>query len=210
VLDPARPTEGSCAALLQFDNGAAASLVYSGYDHFDSDEWHFGISERGAPKTIDHGAARRALARAADETRLRTETFAYGSTGGGLPPHQPHFGVTIVTCAQGDMRVSADGVTIYDRNGVREIPIARGGGMAGRREVLDDMRAAITSSRRPLHDGRWGKATVEVALAILRSAREGRELALWRCPTDRDQRPARKRVMTTMIATCIRPCAATA
>ena len=62
VLDPARPTEGSCAALLQFDNGAAASLVYSGYDHFDSDEWHFGISERGAPKPIAHGAARRALA----------------------------------------------------------------------------------------------------------------------------------------------------
>ena len=50
VLDPARPTEGSCAALLQFENGAAASLVYSGYDYFDSDQWHFNISERGAPK----------------------------------------------------------------------------------------------------------------------------------------------------------------
>src|SRR6185437_13877316 len=61
VLDPARPTEGSCAALLQFENGAAATLVYSGYDYFDSDEWHFNISERGAPKTLDHGAARRAL-----------------------------------------------------------------------------------------------------------------------------------------------------
>ena len=61
ALDPARPTEGSCAALLQFENGAAASLVYSGYDYFDSDEWHFRISERGAPKTLDHGAARRAL-----------------------------------------------------------------------------------------------------------------------------------------------------
>src|SRR5207253_7938963 len=39
-LDPARPTEAGCAALLQFHNGATASLVYSGYDHFDSDEWH--------------------------------------------------------------------------------------------------------------------------------------------------------------------------
>ena len=64
VLDPSRPTEASCAALLQFKNGAAASLVYSGYDHFDSDEWHFGISERGAPKKIEHGAARRASAEA--------------------------------------------------------------------------------------------------------------------------------------------------
>jgi phthalate 4,5-cis-dihydrodiol dehydrogenase len=178
VLDPARPTEGNCAALLQFEGGAAASLVYSGYDHFDSDEWHFGIGERGARKPIDHGAARRALAKAADETRARTETFAYGSTSGGLPPHQPHFGITIATCARGDLRASADGVTIYSRDGARELPIARGDSMPGRREVLDDMRTAIRSGRRPRHDGRWGKATVEVALAILRSAREGREIAL--------------------------------
>jgi len=40
------------------------------------------------------------------------------------------------------------------------------------------MAAAIRSGKPPLHDGRWGKATVEVALAILRSAREGREIAL--------------------------------
>lgn len=178
VLDPARPTEGSCAALLQFEGGAVASLVYSGHDHFDSDEWHFGISERGAPKSIDHGAARRALAQAADETRARTETFAYGTASAALPPHQPHFGVTIVTCAGGDMRASADGVIVYGRDGVREIAIARGEGMPGRREVLDDMHAAIRTGRRPLHDGRWGKATLEVALAILQSAREGHEVML--------------------------------
>jgi phthalate 4,5-cis-dihydrodiol dehydrogenase len=178
VLDPSRPTEGSCAALLQFDNGAAASLVYSGYDHFDSDEWHFGLSERGAPKQISHGAARRALATAQDETKARTETFAYGRTTSTLPPHQPHFGITIVTCADGDMRASADGVTIYGRDGIREIPIPRGASMAGRREVLDDMRDAIRTGRPPVHDGRWGKATVEVALAILRSAQGGHDVAL--------------------------------
>jgi phthalate 4,5-cis-dihydrodiol dehydrogenase len=178
VLDPARPTEGSCAAHLYFDNGAAASLVYSGYDHFDTDEWHFGLSERGAPKEIAHGAARRALAKAQDESRARTETFAYGNVRSGLPPHQPHFGVTIATCAQGDMKASRDGVTIYGRDGLREIAIPQKPGMSGRREVLDDMRAAILHGRKPVHDGRWGKATLEVALAILRSAQEGHEIAL--------------------------------
>lgn len=178
VLDPSRPTEGSCAALLQFDNGAAASLVYSGYDHFDSDEWHFGLSERGAPKPIAHGAARRALANAADETKARTETFAYGNTAAVLPPHQPHFGITIVTCSDGDMRASADGVTIYGRDGVREIPIPRGMSMPGRREVLDDLATAIRTNRKPVHDGRWGKATVEVALAILRSSRQNIDVPL--------------------------------
>jgi phthalate 4,5-cis-dihydrodiol dehydrogenase len=178
VLDPSRPTEGSCAALLQFDGGAAASLVYSGYDHFDSDEWHFGIGERGAPKPIAHGAARRSLASAQDETKARTETFAYGNIAGVLPLYQPHFGITIVTCANGDMRASADGVTIYGREGLREIPLPLGGSMPGRREVLDDLAAAIRTGKRPVHDGRWGKATVEVALAILRSSREGREVML--------------------------------
>jgi phthalate 4,5-cis-dihydrodiol dehydrogenase len=178
VLDPSRPTEASCAALLQFSNGAAASLVYSGYDHFDSDEWHFGISERGAPKKIEHGAARRLLAKGGDEAQARTETFAYGATSGELPPHQPHFGVTIVTCAEGDMRAAADGITIYDRDGMRQLSISRGGSMPGRREVLDDMRMAIRSGQAPRHGGRWGKATLEVALAILQSAREGRDVAL--------------------------------
>jgi phthalate 4,5-cis-dihydrodiol dehydrogenase len=178
VLDPARPTEGSCVAFLQFEDGVAASLVYSGYDHFDSDEWHSWINERGALKTPAHGVAQRALGKAQEETRLRTETYAYGATGVGLPPHQPHFGLTIVTCAKGDLRASADGVTIYDQSGKREVAIPHGVGMPGRREVLDDMRAALRDGRSPLHDGHWGKATVEVALAILRSAREGREIIL--------------------------------
>lgn len=178
ALDPARPTEASCAALLQFDNGAAASLVYSGYDHFDSDEWHFGISERGAPKEIAHGAARRALALAQDEAEARTAAFAYGATNSALPPHQPHFGVTIVTCAQGDMRATADGLAVYSRDGMRQIALPRGGSMPGRREVLDDMRVAIRAGKPPVQNGRWGKATVEVALAILQSARQGRDVAL--------------------------------
>jgi phthalate 4,5-cis-dihydrodiol dehydrogenase len=180
ILDPARPTEGSCIGFLEFDNGAAASLVYSGYDFFDSDEWHGWISERGSPKRSQHGAARRALAAGgADETRLRTERFAYGSDAApGSPPHQPHFGLMIVTCARGEMRASADGLLRYDENGVREVALPRGPAMPGRAEVLDDMIAAIRSGRAPVHDGRWGKATVEVALALLQSARERREISL--------------------------------
>src|SRR6202044_554585 len=58
VLDPARPTEANCTAFLEFANGVAASLVYSGYDFFDSDELHFWVSERGSPKEPAHGASR--------------------------------------------------------------------------------------------------------------------------------------------------------
>jgi phthalate 4,5-cis-dihydrodiol dehydrogenase len=50
ILDLNRPTEGSCMAMLSFEDGAAASLIYSGYDRFDSDELHGWIGESGGPK----------------------------------------------------------------------------------------------------------------------------------------------------------------
>jgi phthalate 4,5-cis-dihydrodiol dehydrogenase len=178
VLDPSRPTEAGCIAFLQFENGVAASMVYGGYDFFDSDEWHFGVGEGGAPKTITHGGARRALAQEKEESGLRTKTLSYGARRIDMPASQPHFGVTIVTCAGGEMRASKDGVLVYNRDGVREVALPRGEGMPGRQEVLDDMAAAISSGKKPVHDGRWGKATVEVVLAIQRSSREGREIAL--------------------------------
>jgi phthalate 4,5-cis-dihydrodiol dehydrogenase len=177
VLDPARPTEGSCLAFLQFENGAAASLVYSGYDYFDSDEWHYWVTERGAPKSPARGSARRALKQARDEPRLRTEKYAYGNVLLELPPYQPHFGTTVATCALGDLRTSANGVTRYTAAGATELKIEPGEGMPGRREVLDDMASAIRGNP-PVHDGRWGKATLEVALAIQQSAKEQREIAL--------------------------------
>jgi phthalate 4,5-cis-dihydrodiol dehydrogenase len=178
-LDPARPTEGHAMAFLAFQDGAAASLVYGGYDFFDSDELHGWISERGAVKQPAHGAARRALAtRERDEVELRTTIFAYGAADGAEPPHQPHFGLTIATCARGEMRGSADGVLLYGETGRREIAIPAGPGWTGRRNVLDDLATAIRTGRKPVHDGRWGKATLEVALAIQASAREGREIML--------------------------------
>jgi phthalate 4,5-cis-dihydrodiol dehydrogenase len=178
VLDPARATEAGCVTFLQFADGVAASMVYGGYDYFDSDEWHFGVGERGSPKPLSHGASRRALALAGAEAGLRTKTQAYGASKQDMPPHQPHFGLTIVTCAGGEMRASKDGVLVYGRDGVREVALPRGDSMPGRQEVLDDMVEAIRTGKRPVHDGRWGKATVEVALAIQRSSREGREIAL--------------------------------
>jgi phthalate 4,5-cis-dihydrodiol dehydrogenase len=180
VLDRGRPTEGLSAALLQLEHGASASIVYSGYDHFDSDEFHYWISEAGTPKKPgQYGQARRSLvARSDDETTLRVKSLSYGSSAFEPRAHEPHFGVMLVTCAGGDLRASPNGVTIYDHQGAREVPIPPRGGVPGRREVLDDMYAAVRDDKRPLHDARWGKATLEVSLAVLQSARENREIAL--------------------------------
>lgn len=186
VLDPARPTEGACAVLATFANGAAASLLYSGYDGFDSDELCDWIGESGRPKSPAHGAARRALAAlggAEGERRERVSAYGYGGTrrcAAAGPVHQPHFGLTVLTCARGDIRPTRDGLLVYAHEGTREIRLPPADGTAGRREVLDEICGAVRSGRMPLHDGRFGRDTLAVCLAIGRSAREGREVALAR------------------------------
>jgi phthalate 4,5-cis-dihydrodiol dehydrogenase len=179
ILDPARPTEGNCAALLEFDNGAAASLIYSSYDFFDSDEFHGWIAESGTRKEPGHGGARRRLlAGGAAELDLHKD-LGYG--GRQLPtdqPYLPHFGTIIATCARGDVRLSGNGLVVYGADGLREVPVERGLGWSGHGDALDALWAALREGRPSVHTARWGKATLEVALAILRSAYERREIAL--------------------------------
>jgi phthalate 4,5-cis-dihydrodiol dehydrogenase len=169
-------------ALLEFASGAAASLTYSGYDRFDSDELTFGIAESGAEKTPAHGSARRALVgrTSDDEARLKA---ASGFAGRGVrlsatPVHQPHFGFLLASCERGDLRPSADGVRVYDAGGVREIAVPRGRAFPDKDGAIDELYDAAVHGVEPLHDGRWGTATVEAALALVASARERREIVL--------------------------------
>jgi phthalate 4,5-cis-dihydrodiol dehydrogenase len=180
VLDPSRPTEGHCTALLEFESGAAASLVYSAYDFFDSDELHGWIAEGGTAKPPDrHGARRRELqSGAASEDQLH-RNMGYG--GRILPTEQPflpHFGIIIVTCERGELRLSPDGIFKYDIEGCHDIAVQRGAGRAGHGDALDALWAAVRQGQPSLHSARWGKATLEVALSILRSTREQREITL--------------------------------
>ena len=60
--DRARPTEGAYSCLLGFDDGAFATLTYSGYAHFDSDEFMGWIGEMGQKKDpASYGLAGKAL-----------------------------------------------------------------------------------------------------------------------------------------------------
>jgi phthalate 4,5-cis-dihydrodiol dehydrogenase len=47
-----------------------------------------------------------------------------------------------------------------------------------RAEVVDELYAAVALGQPPLHSGEWGLATLEVCLAMLDSARQGREVPL--------------------------------
>lgn len=45
-------------------------------------------------------------------------------------------------------------------------------------EVIDELYGAVVEGRSPLHSGAWAMATLEVCDALVRSAREGREVLL--------------------------------
>jgi phthalate 4,5-cis-dihydrodiol dehydrogenase len=186
--DPARATEGAYAALLAFEDGAFASLTYSGYGHFDSDEFCGGIGETGFAKDLSrYGSGRRALAAlsTAGEESAAKAARNYGGANQakapGTAPWHEHFGLVVVSCERGDLRPTPSGVTIYGDDAVRVEPMEKP--KVPRAEVIDELAAAVLDNVAPLHDGAWGLATLEVCIAMLASARESREVALTRqCP----------------------------
>jgi phthalate 4,5-cis-dihydrodiol dehydrogenase len=183
VWDPQRPTEGAMAALLEFESGAVASLVYSGYDRFDTDEFAFWVNESGAEKAAPaYGAARAAIRGLSREEEARAKA-ASGVGGRGVrktagPAHQPHFGMLLVSCERGDLRPSADGVLVYDDGGKREIALPPGRAFPNKDNVAGELYDAVAGGVPPLHDGRWGMATVAASLALIASSRERREIML--------------------------------
>jgi len=182
ILDPRRPTEGCCIAFIDFVSGAAATAVYSGYDHFDSDEMHSWVSSTGRKKTPRHGQARTTLAalkNEEEELRLRGERFGYGGGAGflqGAPEHQAHFGSLIATYEYADLRTTPDGISIYSNEGMREIVLPPESN--GRTNVIDELCANVIDGLPATHDGRFARGTVETCLAIRESAQQRREIFL--------------------------------
>ena len=181
--DAWRPTEGAYSALLGFDDGAFASCTYSGYAHFDSDEFMGFIGEMGLPKDPSrYGAMRKALhaaSNAEEEAALKAARNYGGASyvpAGPAPPERSHqhFGVFVVSCERGDLRPTPDGVMIYgdDAVGFDPVPVRD----IVRAEVIDEFYGAVVEGKQPLHDGEWSRATLEVCLAILESAQAQAEI----------------------------------
>ncbi|QOR37980.1 Gfo/Idh/MocA family oxidoreductase [Billgrantia diversa] len=182
--DPARPTEGAYSALLTFNNGIFASMTYSGFAHFDSDEFCGWSGELGQARDPgQYGTARAKLAKiqGPEEEATFKNTRTYGA-GLSLANSQlqdaahNHFGFILVSCDGADLRPVPQGVQVYahTRRYLETIPSPK----IPRREVLDELIGAIRHDRNPIHTGEWGMATMEVCLALLESARDGREISL--------------------------------
>ena len=90
-------------------------------------------------------------------------------------PHQPHFGLTMVSCERGDIRQSADGLLVYSDKGREEIALSKD--TSPRDLVIAEFARAI-EGRPVTHTGRWGLANLEVCTAAIESSRTGREIEL--------------------------------
>jgi phthalate 4,5-cis-dihydrodiol dehydrogenase len=183
--DAARNTEGAYSAQIRFEDGSFASLTYSGYAHFDTDEFMGWSGELGQRRDaeVTYGRARLNLQKAtmpADEVAMKNAR-AYGTAGRdafhvtGELAHN-HFGFVVASCERADLRPLPTGVMVYGDTArhLDEIPPPK----IPRAEVIDELYAAAMSGAAPLHSGEWGLATLEICLAILESGRTGSEVEL--------------------------------
>lgn len=180
--DSTRPTEGAYSAQIWFGTEIVASLTYSGYGHFDTDEFNGWIGELGHRRDPDaYGAARRQLqtvTTAEQEIALKNQR-SYGPAtssafAGSRPAGHNHFGMVLVTCEKADLRPLPNGVMIYsnDRRSLDPLPAPD----VPRQEVIDELHAAVVHNIPPLHSGEWSVANLEICLAMLRSKTNASEV----------------------------------
>jgi len=177
-------TESDFTALLTFEDGVAATLVFNAQGYFDITALTWGIGESGY-QTLDRDSIRPAERRppmsAGEKFRFQLEGDPYGRGPGGGDDRrsirrQPFFGLTVVHCERGAIRQSPDGVYVYDRDGRHEIPAGRGY-QRGAAELME-LSDALAQGRQPYLDAAWGRATLEVCVAILESSAQRREIEL--------------------------------
>ena len=185
-----RPCPGNFSAYLEFEDGTPATIVYNGYGYFDTSELTWGIGNR-MYSDAERIPVRRALHAGQMQSEEAKEGMRFGaavstsaSRGSaaeeakavGTRAQIAWFGVTVASFEHGDIRQSPNGLYIYDDDGRREIPVEGGRGV-GMLE-MQEMHDAIFKAAPIVHDGRWAAATLEVALAIVRSGQERREIML--------------------------------
>jgi phthalate 4,5-cis-dihydrodiol dehydrogenase len=192
VWDPARRVAGAYTAYLEFQSGAVGTAVYSGYDHYESGEMVVGPIdapdaefaearrefrshgesvewETSAARAERYGGNRQHSAGGVATRRVRARV---PSSGGGWILHGP----LIASFDHADVKLSAGGLLVFGDRGRQEIPMQEAAdGIAGR---LDTFYTAIVHDKPLPADGCWGKATLEVLLALEESSRIRADVSL--------------------------------
>jgi phthalate 4,5-cis-dihydrodiol dehydrogenase len=171
--NPDRRSIGAHTIFLNFADGAAATAIYNGYGHMPGTELTSGVGEWGmaeAAKSVAKPVAPQTPEQELAAKRKRARNAIPASA-----PHQPHFGLTLVSCERGDIRQSPDGLLVYSDKGREEIALPAD--KTPRDLVIAEFADAI-AGKATTHTGRWGLANLEVCTAAIESSRTGKEIEL--------------------------------
>ena len=171
--DPHFDTEGNYSAFMEFENGICATMIFNGYGYFDVTDLTWGIGEGGKMRTATKSEPKTRITTPLDPQEKYSLTPNYGAGHSGA--YQPFFGLTVVSCEKGVLRQSPKGIFLYDSSGVEEVSCNIGN---GRGDELIELWNSVQENRPAFPDGRWGKATLEVCIAMLKSSNEKREISL--------------------------------
>ncbi len=175
--DPARRAIGAHVAHLDFIDGAAATAVYNGYGNFSSMDLCFDVSEWGYMQPpASRPVTRRPAVGATAEDELRAKQLRAKTAIPGAAPYQPFFGLTLVSCERGEIRQSPNGLFVGSSEGQREIVLPSD--QSPRDLVMAEFHDAIAGRAPALHDGRWGRANLEVCEGAIASSAQGEAIAL--------------------------------
>ncbi|MGW5715075.1 Gfo/Idh/MocA family protein [Amycolatopsis sp. NPDC003865] len=150
-------TELGFSAQLAFPGGVHASAYYVGTGGFDSRLQTWGVGELG---TFDVTA-----------TPETSRFFVLPGEGA----VSPVFGTLAATFAGGGAWVTPTGALVFAGDDVTEVGVEDEA--SGWQALLAELAAAL-DGHPTVHTGRWGLATLEVALALHESARTGRRVGL--------------------------------
>ena len=170
--DASRRSIGAHTIYLNFADGAVATAIYNGYGHFFGAELTGGVGEWGIYEQPRRAASAAALS---PETELAAKRKRARNAIPANAPHQPHFGLTLVSCERGDIRQSPDGLLVYSEKGRKEIALPKD--KSPRDLVIAEFADAI-AGKPTTHNGRWGLANLEVCTATIESSRTNREIEL--------------------------------
>jgi phthalate 4,5-cis-dihydrodiol dehydrogenase len=171
--DAGRSSIGAHTIYLNFADGVAATAVYNGYGHFSGAELTSGVGEWGdMPKPRAQAMPAAALS---PEQELATKRKRARTAIPVDAPHQPHFGLTVVSCERGDIRQSPDGLLVYSAKGREEIALPKG--KTPRDLVIEEFAQAV-AGKPVTHTGGWGLANLEVCTAAIESSMTGKEVEL--------------------------------
>jgi len=185
-----RPFSAFYSAYLEFEDGTPAYIFHDGRGYFFTGELLNGV-QNSRYTWEQRRELRRAMSEGvrddeADKQALRiggeNAGNQFAERNGARAPRfmgNPDAGIVLVSAERGAMRASPHGIYVYDDDGQHDVDLSiNSKGEGTRQGELVEFRKAIVEGKPPFHDGRWGMATLEVALAIMESAKERKEIRL--------------------------------